>query len=307
MSEIIYCQLQDEYLNDLKDFCKIYWGEEHPLIHNQELFDWYYRSGDSINMVMAYEASEDGSMREIVGVCGYILTNSGATPDVFLSYILTKKGVRFGISLRLIEQIRLITHARTLNCNNIRRNTAGIYEFLGYTVADMCHFYRLNPLCTEVTLGCISEYVLPEISSKHISAREITTRQQLNDFSFISYEDNRPYKDGDYVARRYLEYPFHRYMLFRLFDEEKEAIVVIRKIQHEAVCMLRVVDFIGEASLIGSTGHFLEDLTIAHKAEYVDWYSFGVELKDMQQAGFTLSRPTDVNILPLYLSPPVYE
>ena len=306
MEEIKYSRLLYKHIPQLKEFCRINWGQEHPLIHNEDMFNWYYHKDNLINMVIAYTGDTQGI--DILGVCGYILTNTGEHPDVFLSYILSKKGVKATLSLRLIEYILEITKARTINCNNIRKKTKGIYEFLGYTVAGMQHFYRLNPEIMKYSLcKTTSDSIEIKKGSGNISVIEILCADDLNSFPFEEYQENRPYKDKEYVIKRYVLYPFHKYMIFRLFEGIKEALLVIRKIEYEFSVMLRIVDFIGDRELIKKSGPFVNRLIQKHKAEYCDWYVFGINEADMKEIGFSSVNEDKGDIFPLYLSPPVME
>ena len=306
MREIIYSRLLDGQLEKLKEFCRLNWGKEHPLIHNKAVFDWYYRVDDHINMVIAY-AKETEQDIEILGVCGYIPTNSSSNPDVFLSYILSKKGEKFGISLRLIEYIKKITNARTINCNNIRKNTSGIYHFLGYTVADMKHFYRLNEDISEYTLCLINNYQPKSIMEYDLTCEIVEKASQLRGFQFANFSNNLPYKDEGYVTRRYLEYIFHKYIILHVDNNNHQALIIVRKIEYQNHVMFRVVDFIGDISLIGKSGRILDSLMKQYSAEYIDWYSYNISEAVMQQAGFTLALNGDTNIIPFYLQPPVME
>lgn len=304
MSSIIYSRIEERHLPLLREFCRVNWGGEHPLIHNREMFDRYYRSDSGINMVIAY--IPDGGSIDIQGVCGYIPTNSSACPDVFLSYILSKKGLKFSISLRLIEYIQEITGAKTVNCNNIRRNTAGIYEFLGYTVADMQHYYRLNPDIPLFSLCRVVTRKVTGIRSKQIEAYAADVAD-IESFPFERYTENRPFKDREYTLRRYLTYPFHSYTIMRLHDEMNEALLVLRRIQYNDSCMLRVADFIGSRELIRESGYILDSLMKENNAEFIDWYAYGADESEMEYAGFSLCSEEQSEIVPIYLSPPVME
>ena len=44
---------KDEY-DSLRSFLKEYWGENHVLVKNKEIFDFQYLMGDEYNIVIAY-------------------------------------------------------------------------------------------------------------------------------------------------------------------------------------------------------------------------------------------------------------
>jgi len=299
----------------MRDFCRVSWGGEHPLIHDEKMFDYYYREGNTINFVVAYMPETDEEIDflradkikvkplEIHGVCGFIKTNSDENPDVFISYILTRRGTHFGMALKMIEKVQSLTGARTLSCNNIRRKTRGIYDFLNYTVDDMTQWYRLNDSIEEYKLCDIPFLHHEQVRSADIDAVEVTSPSQLDDFPFSDFSNNLPYKDRSYVEKRYFQYPWHSYRLFKLSNDNCMALLALREIEWENSRMLRVVDFIGDRSLIKDCGKFLEGLMKAQNAEFTDWYSFGVSDADMSQAGFSIRYSDDKNILPMYFSP----
>jgi len=279
------------------------------------MFEYYYRDGKLINFVVAYipeVATDIDYLRtdwirvkplEIQGVCGFIKTGSSANPDVFISYILTKKGSHFGHAFKMIEKIQELTNARTLACNNIRKKTRGIYDFLNYTVDDMTHWYRLNDGMDEYKLCSIPFMRHEPLRSEDIPAVEVTSVSQLDDFPFSIYLENRPYKDRDYVEKRYFNYPWHTYRVFRLSKGAETALLVIREIEWEGSKMLRVVDFVGDRSLIKDSGKVIDGIIKTCNAEFADWYAFGVPDEDMQKAGFSIRYHDDKNIIPLYYSP----
>lgn len=315
MSEVVYGRLSRRLLPQMREFCRVNWGGEHPLIHDEKMFDFYYKEGILLNFVVAYTPETDAEVDflradkiklkpiEIQGVCGFIKTNSGEHPDVFISYILTKKGTQFGFALKMIEKVQSLTGARTLSCNNIRKKTRGIYDFLNYTVDDMTQWYRLNDGIENYTLCDIPFPHHEQVRSAEIEAVEVTSPLQLNDFPFSDFSEDLPYKDEGYVTKRYLTYPWHPYLLFRLSDAGRSALIVLREIEWENSRMLRIVDFIGDRSLIKDCGNFIDELLKTRKAEFADWYSFGVTDADMSHAGFSIRYSDDKNILPMYFSP----
>ena len=315
MSDILYERVTDGMLGEMREFCRVNWGGEHPLINNREVFDFYYRDGDDIKIVAAYKPEEEIPVdflrhdttrvkpMEFFGVCGFIKTNSDSDPDVYISYILSKKGAPFGLSFSMIRRIIEITNARTVSCNNIRKKTRGIYDFMEYAVRDMTQWYRLNENIDSYTLCDVPFFNIFPTKSRDIPVTEISSDSELLEFSFSNYKENRPHKDFSYVKKRYFGYPFHSYRVFCLSDAGKEALLVLREIECKGARMLRVVDFIGERSLIKESGAFLDRFMKQRGAEFVDWYAYGELDEAMEHAGFSVRYPDDSNIIPMYYTP----
>jgi len=293
-------RLTDGELSDFRDFCRQYWGAEHPLIHNEKMFDYYYRDGDKINFVRALD--DDGGF---LGVCGFLTTSKSAKPDVFVSFLLSKKGAPFGLSYMLFDCVSELTDCRTIACNNIRRKTAPLYEFHGWTVGDMNQWYRLNKrgsytLCKGVSIEAAENGVAGSVKWKKIGEAE------LREFDFKRYSDCRPYKDFDYFKKRFIEYPWHGYELYQL-DDEGSAVVAVRRFDADGACALRVVDFFGERRLMGECRELFDFLLSEHNADFIDLFELGADAEAMKRSGMMLLNPKGEAVVPLYLLPPLYE
>ncbi len=294
--------LEQQELSQLREFCEKNWGEKHPLIHHAPMFDYYYRRGGRINFLAAREEATG----ELLSVGGFIPASSGPGPDVFNSFLLSKKGGPLGLSLRVLEGIRELTRCRTLCCNNIRPRVAPLYNFLGCHTGWMTQFYRINPEITCRRLSVVGDPSLPPAGEGAL-ALPVEREEQLELFPFESFRAQRPYKDRDYVRWRYLENPWLRYRLALMSDREGcFGIVVHRTIQHGGARVMRVVDYLGDREKLPLCGGYLDREMLEERAEFCDIYSFGLPEELMLRAGF-LPRRGEGNILPNYLEPPLME
>ncbi|MEG0832974.1 MAG: hypothetical protein RSE36_00365 [Oscillospiraceae bacterium] len=306
MSESIKIELLEECeLVRFRDFCREHWGSEHPLVHNDAMFSYYYRNGGSINFVVAKEEEKD----EILSVCGFIYANSSQTPDVWISFILTKKGAPHAIGFRILEFIQSLTHCRTIACNNIRKKTRGLYEFFGWFVGDLTQYYRLNKAVQKYTICHIEDNNILSVKKSKLFFDEITAEKELDSFEFERYKENRPYKDKAYIKRRYLDNPWLSYRIFAGGDEAegKCALLVLRIVESGSARMVRVVDYVGDRSRITDCGELLDKIMASECAEFCDWYAFGIGDEVMSRAGFSKRAANDANILPNYLEPILME
>ena len=296
--------LREEELAAFRAFCGEHWGSEHPLIHNEAMFDYYYRRGERINFMRA----RDDETGDILSVCGFLFANESTTPDVFLSYILSKPGAPLSVGLALVEEIRRTTGCRVCSCNNVRKKVKGFYGFLGFDFVQMTQFYRLNTDLQKYTLCNIKRYKQLPVERKAATFRRIETERGLDSFDFEAYADLSPYKDRQYAAHRYFRNPWLGYEVYAVGEGEgDEGLLVLRDIEHEGHRVLRVVDFIGRRDLIPACGGHLDALLRQRGAEFCDWYCWGIGEEVMAAAGFQPRAPKDENILPNYLSPPLME
>lgn len=304
MGEVTVARLTAPELPAFRAFCAEAWGKEHPLIHNEVLFDYYYRRGDRLDFFCA----KDADSGEFLSVCGYIPASDGPRPDVWLSFLVSRKGARAALSLRLLEAIRTETDCRTLACNNIRPETGNLYRFFGYTVGALTQYYRLNDSVEEYTLCKIRFPERLPLTTSAAEFRELADKKELNAFAFSSFAENKPYKDQHYAERRYFDNGYIRYRVFLASEAGHPfGLLVLRVFQYAGACAVRVVDYLGDRSRFASCGVFLDRFSRQLGAEFCDCWVYGLPAEVMARAGFTQRRTDDANILPNYLEPPLFE
>ena len=120
-----------------------------------------------------------------------------------------------------------------------------------------------------------------------------------------------PRKDVWYMRRRYFHYPHFQYDVWAACENNKLlAYVVTRTVSaKETGCaaVVRLVDFIGEDSVLPRLGAALDAILNHEGAEYMDCYNAGIPADIWLAAGFTERVEGDGCIIPNYLTPPLHE
>ncbi|MEA5050592.1 MAG: hypothetical protein VB021_03865 [Oscillospiraceae bacterium] len=295
-------RLTEAELPAFRDFCAVNWGERHPLIHDAAMFDYYFRRGGQINFLRA--ADDTGG---ILSVAGFLCANSLPQPDVWLSYILTKKGAPLNLGFHMLETLRAVTDCRSFGVNNIRPKTRGLYEFLGYRTGRMEHWYRLNPEKTAYALCRAPHREIPAVRADGVTLTRLDKRG-LDDFAFEDYAELRPYKDRGYVERRFFDNPWIRYdVCAAAADGGIFALAVFRELESGGHRVLRLVDFIGAREDLGRLGGAVDRRMRERCADFADVYAYGLNPAIPAAAGFVLRAENDENIIPDYLTPPLFE
>lgn len=305
MDKVTIRRLADSELEEFRTFCESAWKSKHPLIHDEQLFEYYYRRDDGL---INFAVAKDDETGEFLSVCGFICASSSPTPDVWISFIVTKKGAPFGLGFKLLEQIRTLTSCRTIGCNNIRENTRNLYEFFGYYVGELAQYYRYNDSLHKYTMCNIVSPDILSILPSTLEFIELKSESELECFNFEDFHENKPYKDSAYAKKRFFE---NRGLDYKIYAAKEcghaVALLVLRVVRHESSCVVRVVDFIGDTEYVSGCGQFLDRLMHELDAEFCDWYAFGVDKSAMASAGLSLRQKGDINIVPNYLNPPLME
>lgn len=283
-------------------FLDAHWGEKHPLVHLPDFFDFYYRPFGPDGPLQFAFAEQDGVP---VAAAGYIRANRLERPDVWVSIWCAAKGAS-GSGLELMAALPKLVGARLLACNNIRPKTMPFYTFLGYTAARLPHFYRLADRPQYRVARVARRVLLP--AGGDASLRALPDAAALAACGYTPDPARRPYKDLWYLTRRYYHYPRQRYDVWGVeTDGAVSALLVTRCVPVNGTAVLRVVDYTGAPAAFAHLGTAIGRLMAECGAEYADCYCCGVPKAAMEAAGFCAREPDDANIIPNYLTPPLYE
>ncbi len=283
------------------------WGEKHVLIHNEEFYNFYYKAKNSKNLQFA-TASENG---EILAIVGYIYANNSEQVQIWASIWCAKKG-KNGIGLELMHALPKLTNAKLVACNNIRKNTMAFYEFLGYKAMRLPHFYRLCKKTNKAgyKVAKIENANILPYKNSEITFKLIKSENELSEkFTFIDNANfYKPHKDLWYIKRRYFNFPHQKYEVYGVYENKKPlALFIARTVGVNGTNVLRILDFIGNSEIFAQCGTAIDALMQEKKAEYADCYCYGFSEDVFAAAGFCKRGENSKNIIPNYLTPPLYE
>lgn len=284
--------------NEIIEFMDKNWGEKHPLLHVPEFFAFYYEAKHELQFALCLE---NGA---IVAVAGYVFANNTSTPDAWVSILCAQKG-KTGAGLELLSSFPSLLNPRIMCCNNVRKKALALYSFVGYSVARLPHFYRLNTLENYNIATPDKSEILPVKNG--LSLLKITSERELND-CYIEDKSLKPFKDLWYISRRYFNYPLQKYDVWKLDGESiTNELLVTRTVNVDGINVLRVVDYIGKPENFVKFGYGIDLLLKTQNAEYVDMYCHGIDLEIINKAGFTERNEDSEAIIPNYLTPLLKE
>lgn len=274
-----------------------------PLINIPEYFDYYYRSEGALHFALAEQGDD------ILAAAGYIPSDSSPQPDIWVSVWVAAAGHN-GVGLSLMSHIRELTGARIVSCNNIRSKTMAFYRFLGWHADRIPHYYRLSKR---------QDYRLARVADT--AALPVGGDLELTDVSCPSEmralglppTPHTPRKDLWYLERRYFGFPGFAYNVrAAVSDGRLAAYLVSRVVDTDAggpdnVRVLRIVDFIGDDSVLPRLGRSIDRLISESGAEYAECYCYGISAETFAAAGFRERAENSADIVPNYLTPPICE
>lgn len=300
MSNTIYRLAEPAEQQQVLDFINEHFDWRLPLVNRPEWFAHYYTQPDKLQFAIA---EEDGQW---LSVAGYILANQSEAPDIWVSVWVAVKGHN-GVGLELMNALPQLVGARVVACNNIRKKTCNFYRFLGWSAERMPHYYRLADK-SAYSLAKISQKVILPVSGD-LTLTEVSEAEL--ELLGLPESDHTPAKDLWYLKRRYFHFPHLTYHVWAAKEGSSLlAYLVTRTVssgEQGEIPVVRIVDFLGKDKVLPRLGKALDGLISASGAEYLDCYNVGIPAEVWAAAGLNERVEKDANIIPNYLTPPLYE
>lgn len=293
--------------NDIPSIMKFigdYWKKGHILSCDKAFFEYEYAVDGHVNFVVSQTAN--GEINATLGYIPYGQSNR----DLMLTMWKANHTADPSLGLELFRFLQENGDARILASPGSNKKLRGLYRYLGYDFGAMRQWYRLNPKTTEYSIARIENRLIPDTKTQAEFIPLPTWEDLTAAFDFDAYRESapKPYKEPAYLKRRYYEHPVYRYLVYGIYDTHHavKLLLVLRKEQAGGACALRLVDCIGDHSLLSAAAGLLDTLSAETNAEYVDCYEIGLDERLMLDGGW-LRVSGSGNIIPNYFSPFVQE
>jgi hypothetical protein len=281
-------------------FLEKYWNAEHIYVKHIPLFRYDLLVGNHLNFILAVNANN-----EIDGILGFILYSPALEgSDIFtvLWKVKPKNGdPMLGITLltNLVEHYNF----RTVSTVGANKKTLPLYEYSGYKVGQLQHYYLLNDQLTQFHIAANVVIPDPLPADKNILTAFSSFEALEEQFDIEKYKHRIPYKSPWYINKRYFNHPIYKYKVLGIRD----SIIIAREVTIGESRILRIVDFIGLAEDLAYAGPSLRSILYQEAYEYIDFYQHGISHESMTAAGFSLKNDPDGIIIPNYFEPFVQE
>ncbi|MDN3679455.1 hypothetical protein QWZ04_03805 [Vibrio tapetis subsp. quintayensis] len=287
-----------------------HWRSNHIMSRDVELFLYEFKEQDTINMILAI----DEETNEIVGIHGFMKSALNSTLfDVWGSFWHIRDDVRAPmLGAMLIRNLKKFTPYRNrLEIGINKKTTEKIYKsFFKDSVSLMDHFYLLNEeYKDDFKIAKIVDFAHGQYceNSLDVSFGKISNTSDV-DFTYINNDiEQVPYKNSEYLIKRYFKHPHYKYCIYKLEGKQSMALLIGREVEVSNRKVFRVIDYVGDRTLLSYSGSFLANLVRDFKYEYIDLYSFGFESNILKSAGFVQRTSDDLNVIPNYFSPYIQE
>lgn len=302
-----------EDVNNIMDFIRLEWAENHILANNKDFFIWMYgrdEYGDnkSINFVLMTDKSDN-----VLGVLGFVPydeKNESISPALTMvkpEGLLPMSGLEF-----MKRQMQLVGEKEHFSFGTNPNTIKPLYEKVFHmSTGVMKQYFIINPdrmdfrvASPEKGFKCL-EYVKTGYSFEEIHYfDEVKKRIDLD-----AAHERMVFKSPEYINKRFFEHPIYSYRKWIIKDDSGKDIGIIfgRDIERDGTKLLRLVDYRGDLNCLKKLGKPLHDLIKTEDYEYIDLMVSDLSDYHLEEAGFALLDPEGKTIIPHYFEPFVRE
>lgn len=294
----------DDYKNIMR-FMHEEWRANHILAVDEKLFLYEFQEKDTINFIIA----KDKETNEIKGLMGIIKINNNKEPDLTTSIWKVSENAKYPmLGIKLYDYLRNDIPHRYHYAPGLNKITFPLFKYMKIFTGVMKHAYIANPYIDKYKIASFTSKPankLENIDTNHLEL--VSSAEMLKDkFNDKQYLNRYPYKDTDFLIKRYFYYPGFTYFMYGLKkqDGSYKALLVVREVIVEEAKALRVIDFIGDEQDLITLKQDLHNLLLKGNYEYIDLLYWGLKDETIEKAGFTsLDYETDEVIIPQYFCP----
>ena len=289
-------------IDRIMNFIEIYWKKGHILANNKDFFKYEHLLEEGVTYVIS--ENEGGEINAILGYIPY----GKHDRDVMTVMWKANHTAESSLGLKLFKFLMDNGDIRVIASPGSNPKLKGLYGYLGYHFGKMTQWYRLQDK-NKYSIAKITNPEIPDVKNA-VTYMVISSWNDVEEnFDFEHYGKNiKPYKEDWYIKKRYFEHPIYDYIVYGVkgYYNKVSLLMFFRVINVKGQKAIRLVDCIGDISVLSQVSNVIDDILIKYDAEYVDCYETGLPDSVMCMAGWKKTEGSG-NIIPNYFEPFVQE
>ena len=305
--DIGFCKLGE--VDELIDFLKTYWKEDHIFVLSREVFDFQHldKKNQRYNFVLARER-KSGDLHSVLGFVPTSQYDSNISSMMVWPCIWKSRDdiKRKGLGVSLYHYLKETLPIETISILGISEIALSIYKHWNFETGKIEQFFMPNyEICYNLSSGM--EQIKKSESNKEDVAELKLYSEEMYDAIELSapvFKHINKYKSKEYYKNRFFKHPVYEYKFYGI-EQNKEvlAIAIARVCGNDEATCLRIVDYIGSLEALSFVKRQMQQLLQEENREYVDFVEVGLSEKVLSDAGFISRKYYPDIILPNYFEP----
>ena len=254
--------------------------KNHIFAKKISVLDWYYGDKKKYNFYIAKIKNK------IIGVQGFIpfeKFDRKIKNIIFLAYWRVIKSSNIATGLRLFKKISF--KKKFIGVLGIENNLLQYHKWQGFKIGKLNHHFFINN--SKINFKFLKRKIKKQnFLKKNIDVYNINKKNIAHLVNKKIFFYQYPIKSKKYLLQRYLNNPFYKYKINLLKKENFELIVIFRIIKRNNYKLIKLIDIIGKQENFKFIGKYISNILKQYNAEYLDFYSYGINKKYLKSAGF---------------------
>lgn len=296
-------------IDAVMQFIRENWDASHILGNDREFFEYHYGNREGgINVFLMLDKKQ-----EIAGIIGFIqYSPKNENNYLTISIIKVKNalplpmcGVEF--MKRFYEKFSAL---KEFGCGVNPKTMLPIYgRVFKYYTGRMDQFYYLNADIKDYRIITVLHSDAGDIRNKENEASQYELLKVENiretTFDFGKEYERLPFKDKEFLEKRYFNHPIFNYAVYGIKNGEKcEGLIFTRKVDYNGASIILIVDFLGEMESLGHIREALRGILTEENAECFSFLAARIPHDILERSGFRLLAPGQEDvIIPTYFEP----
>ena len=283
-------------LNKISNFIKKNWNKNHILSTNKFFFSYIYKNNKKLNFILCKD-----NKSSLIGILGFIKSSYTNNGSIWTTMWKVKKKMTILLGLKML--LKLCNNKKYLNVMSVGINskTVEIYKYLNFKTGKLNHHFIPNLNYKKKIISKIPKNLIINNFikvSKNLVTKEISLNEIKNKFFFDKFKNINPYKDYLYVKKKFFYHPINKYKFYGLINKnEIMCFIVLRTQKYKTSKCIRIFDFYGKEIYLKYIVNYLVNTDEFKSSEYLDFYSYGLKEKTLNNAGFFNKKKFENNII----------
>lgn len=285
----------------IMQFLEDHWLHGYALAHDRELFDWQFVYNGKVNIWIGID-DEVGKLYALQSMIFYAdIYNPDVSGSTWLAIKSPNPLLAFDVQDFAWNEVGPVTSLSP----GLRPDAVKAFKTMGKSIVEFDHYYRLADK-NKYHIAVISNKSIPVIPD---TGYRIELINNISEMQAIIPESQlmggTPRKSYQYISWRYFKHPIFKYDIWKVLNPYGDACaILITREEHangETAC--KIIDFYGEANILGFITAALDNLILSRRYEYIDVYSYGVNKLIYEKGGLLRCDESSVNIIPNFFQP----
>ena len=292
-------------LKKLRIFIKNNWKKDHILAKDKSFLIWQYHKKKKISTAAAIFKNK------ILGIQMYIpqshFDSRLSNKEIFLTIFRCLETKIPGLSIKIFKFILKKFKPSFIGTTGFSHRMINFHKWQGFKVGLMNHHVAISPFKKKFKIAGVPKRIKKFNYSKESEKYKIIEIKASNINLYKvdrSFYNQIPKKTLNFIFNRFLKHPIYSYFIFAVIKNKKiTSTCILRMVKKNKISIFKIVDFIGHEKFFTHYRNVFFKLIKLYAAEYIDFYSYGINEKYILNAGFINRRKHKNLIIPEYFEP----